>query len=75
MEGFNKFENIIKGGGITDYPAFVLMNAKIGSIFSIIQAEISMVKFKNLNQNGQELIQQSIEELEKINVFFKVFMF
>jgi uncharacterized protein (UPF0147 family) len=66
LETFNNFEKIIKNGGIKDYATFVMMNAKIGSIFSILQAESGMQHFENLSESSGSMLEQGIAEIEKI---------
>lgn len=65
-EGFNNFENIIKDGGLKDYPQFVMLNAKIGSIFSIMQATEGMDKFSNMNESSKNMLDEVIAEYQKI---------
>ncbi len=64
-EQFNVFEDIIKEGGIESYPHFVYLNAKIGSIFSIMQATNSMEQFKEMTESGDKSFEQAIAEVEK----------
>lgn len=51
-QGYSDFEKTIKDGGIKDYPAFVKMNAKIGAIFSIMQANGFMEDMGQMTTDG-----------------------
>ena len=69
--GKNQFEQInslIKETGIKDYTEFVLLNAKIGSIFSIIQGEKGMSDFEKLKEKGDKMLSDGEKQLmEQIN--------
>ena len=60
QEQYATIQNIIKDGGFDNYAQFVMVNAKIGSIFSIIQANSGMEKFENLVESGDDLIDDGI---------------
>jgi len=67
-EGFEKFENIIKEGGIKDYATFVKMNAKIGAIFSIAQGDKSVDSFGKMVVDGQKQFDEAIKDFDaKLN--------
>lgn len=63
--GFAKIESIIQEAGVDDYPAFVRLNAKIGAVFSIIQAEKGMGNFKNLEESSQQILQQGQQLIQE----------
>jgi len=63
---YKKIENIIIGGGFTNYEDFIYTNAKIGSIFSIMQAEKSMTTFENKNESGNEMFEDAIRQFEEL---------
>ena len=65
IEKFSNFEEIIKNGGFEGYPQFVYMNAKIGSIFSLIQATKSMNSFEELNESSNKMLRQGIEIIDE----------
>lgn len=64
-EEYAKIEKIITNGGF-NYYEFVVINAKVGSIFSIIQAHSVIENLENLAENNQELIDSGIAEIDKI---------
>jgi len=67
-EEFKSFEKVIKDGGIKDYAEFVKINAKIGAIFTIMQANSGMDNFEEMKNSGLEQIKQGIADLEaKLN--------
>jgi len=63
--GFTSFEEIIKEGGLEDYPDFVRLNAKIGAIFSILQANKGMDTFEKLNTDSKAMLDENIKLLEE----------
>ncbi len=70
--GFNDFEKIIKEGGLGNFPDFVRLNAKIGGVFSIMQANKGMETAKNLEESGQSMFSDGMrviqEQLDDPNV-------
>jgi len=62
---YEQFNEIIKKHGIDSYSEFVMLNAKTGAIFSIIQGEAGMGKIKNQNINGQQVIDDGIKLIEE----------
>jgi hypothetical protein len=58
--GFLEFEQIIKDAGLEDYPDFVRTNAKIGVVFSLIEANKGMKRSENLEQSSKEMIDDAI---------------
>lgn len=71
-EFYDEFKAIIKKHGIDSYADFVMLNAKIGAIFSIIQGEAGMGKLKSQNGKGLQMIEDGInlikEELKNSNL-------
>lgn len=65
QEGFNTFENTIKDAGLDSYTEFVILNAKVGSIFSLIQAESGMETFGNLRSSGNVMFDDGIAQIEE----------
>lgn len=65
QEGFNDFESAIKEGGLSGYPEFVMLNAKIGSVFGIIQASKSMNQFETMKAEGQTMLDDGRAALEE----------
>ena len=55
-DGFSDFEDIIKDGGIKDFSEFVKLNAKIGAIFSILQATKGMDKAQDLQNSSSKMM-------------------
>jgi len=62
--GFADFEEIIKDAGMEDYPDFVRTNAKIGVIFSLIEANKGMNRSSNLERSGKEMIDDGVAFIE-----------
>lgn len=58
---YAKIEEIIANGGF-NYYEFVVINAKIGSIFSILKAQSGT---ENLTENSQELTNDGTGKLQK----------
>ncbi len=65
-EQYAKIQKIIKEGGFDNYSQFIITNAKIGSIFSILQAETGMENFEDLNENSNKMLDDGIAEIDKI---------
>lgn len=65
QEQYEVVEEIIQGSGLTDYAEFATLNAKIGSVFTIIQAESGMTKFENLQDSSNSMLDEGIAELQK----------
>ncbi len=65
-EEYNKIRDIIIDGGFESFADFVYINSKIGTVFSLIQAQKGMETFENLHEDSADAIQKSIEELQKI---------
>jgi len=58
--GFLEFEKIITDAGMESYPDFVRTNAKIGIIFSLIEANKGMERSENLEQSSKEMIDDAM---------------
>ncbi len=65
MQRFNTFEEIIKESGLENYADFVRLNAKIGTIFSVIQANKGMNRFEKLNTDSKTMFDKNIKFLEE----------
>ncbi len=65
-EQYSKIEDIIKNGGFENYADFIYTNAKIGSVFSIMQAQKGMTTFENMNQSGNEMFDDAVKEIQKL---------
>jgi len=63
---YQSIEGTIKESGLKDYPMFVLLNAKIGSVFSLLQAEKGMDRFANLNSSSNVMLDDGIAEIERL---------
>ncbi len=64
--GFNDFEKIIKQNGLKDYQEFVILNAKIGALFSIMQGEQAMSMYENMTESGSAMMDAGIAGFQKI---------
>ena len=64
-KGYNTIEGIIKESGIESYAEFVRLNAKIGSVFSILQANRGMNQQANLQESGQDMFNDSYRFIEE----------
>ncbi len=62
---FANAESMITGAGLKDYPEFVILNAKIGAVFSIMQATKGMDRFKNLQESSNRMMDSGMEEIQK----------
>ena len=60
-----KFVKIIKDGGFKDFKDFIYTNAKIGSIFSILQAQKGMNVSENMQGSGNDMFADGIAEIQK----------
>ena len=71
-EGFAGFEEIVQSEGLANYPEFVILNAKIGGVFGMIQATKGMETSSNLHDSGQQMFEDSKkiiqEQLDDPNV-------
>jgi hypothetical protein len=63
---FGEIESIITDGGFRSYQEFVIVNTKIGAIFSIMQANSSMENFEDMNESGNQSFESGIAELERL---------
>jgi len=64
-DGFDSIEKIIKDCGIESYAEFVRLNAKIGTVFSILQAHRGMDQQANLQESGQDMFNDSYRLIEE----------
>lgn len=62
---YEAFEKIIKEGGLEDFADFVRLNAKIGTIFSIIQANRGMDQYEQLKGDSENMFDENIKLLEE----------
>lgn len=65
-EQYQKIQSIIKNSEFENYAQFIVINAKIGTIFSLIKAQDGMEDFENLNENSNKMIDDGIAEIDKI---------
>ena len=65
QESYEAFEKIIKEGGLDDFADFVRLNAKIGAIFSIIQANKGMEQYGKLKSGSENMFDENIKLLEE----------
>lgn len=65
-EKYSEIESIITEGGFRSYSEFVVVNTKIGAIFSILQANSSMQNFDEMTQSGNQSLESSIAEFERL---------
>ena len=65
MLGFTEFEKIITDGGLEGYSEFIRLNAKIGTVFSIIQANKGMDTFEKLSTESIQMFDDNIKSLEE----------
>jgi len=63
-EGFNDFESILKKHGLT-YPEFVKLNAKIGAIYSVLNAESFMGNMENMVGDGNNQFDDGIKQMQQ----------
>jgi hypothetical protein len=61
--GFNAFEDILKKHGLT-YKEFVILNAKIGAIFSIQQGENFMGEMAGMKTAGMEQMDAGTQQIQ-----------
>jgi len=64
-DGYNSVEEAIKESGIESYAEFVRLNAKIGTVFSMLQANRGMESQENLQNSGQEMFDDSYRYIEE----------
>lgn len=64
-EEYKKIKKLIDNGGFESYAEFVYTNAKIGSVFSILQAQKGMENFDNMNDSGNDMFDDAIAEIQK----------
>lgn len=66
LEKFSEIESVIKDGGFRSFADFVRTNAKIGAIFTVIQANSAMENYEDLNEWSNESFDSGIAEYEKL---------
>jgi len=62
----NDVEKMVVNQGFKSFSEFIVINAKVGIIFSLIQANKGIDNFKNLHENSLEMIDQGIAEYQKL---------
>lgn len=62
-EGYNVFESVLKKNGLT-YKEFVILNAKIGAIFSIQQGENFMGEMAEMKTAGMEQMDEGTKQMQ-----------
>lgn len=65
QEQFSGIESAIMDAGLANYPQFVLLNAKIGSTFSIIQASKGMDRFQNLQNSSNTMFDDGMKAIQE----------
>jgi len=63
-QGFSDIEKVLESNGLT-YMEFVKINAKVGAIFSIIQAENFMSKMEDLESWGENSIDEGVKLMQE----------
>lgn len=63
QKGFNDFEAILKKNGLT-YKEFVILNAKIGAIFSIQQGENFMGEMAEMKTAGMQQMDEGEKQIQ-----------
>lgn len=66
LEKYKEIESIITNGGFRSFQEFVLINAKIGAVFSLIQADKSINTFDEMNKWGNQAFDDGIAEYERL---------
>lgn len=64
-EGYDSVERIIQESGLESYAQFVRLNAKIGTIFSMLQAHKGLNSQENLYESGQDMFDDSNRFIEE----------
>lgn len=64
-EAYKSIEQTISNNGIGSYADFVRLNAKIGAIFSIMQATKGMTRFEELNQRSNDMFDDGIRQIDE----------
>ncbi len=62
---FKEIEKIIQSGGMIDYAEFVRLNAKIGAIFTVIQANKGMDNFQELKNESSQMLDDNVKRLKE----------
>jgi hypothetical protein len=65
QDGFVDFESAIKESGLSSYAEFVMLNAKIGTVFGIIQGTKGMDQFKDMYAKGMTAMDEGRKTLQK----------
>lgn len=63
QQGFNNFESVLKENGLT-YKEFVILNAKIGGIYSILQGEDFMNQMENMKTAGMGEMDEGTKQIQ-----------
>jgi hypothetical protein len=63
QKGFNAFEGVLKENGLT-YKEFVVLNAKIGAVYSVMQGEDFMNQMGNMKEEGMEQMDEGMKQLQ-----------
>jgi predicted ribosome quality control (RQC) complex YloA/Tae2 family protein len=64
-EGYDSVERIIQESGLESYAQFVILNAKIGTVFSMLQAHKGLNSQENLYESGQDMFDDSNRFIEE----------
>lgn len=66
-EGFSEFEASTKNNGLS-YKEFVIINAKVGAIFNVLNAQDFMNVMGNMKEEGMEQMDEGMKQMqEQIN--------
>ncbi len=65
LSGFKNFENILINNNLT-YFDFIILNAKVGAIYSILQAESFITNMDTLQAWGQNSLSDGIKQMQEL---------
>lgn len=63
-KGYNDFEKIIKNNDLT-FKEFVIINAKVGAVYSLIKADDFMNQIEKMKNEGMDQMDAGMMELQK----------
>ncbi|NJO90411.1 MAG: hypothetical protein HC831_16750 [Chloroflexia bacterium] len=65
LNGFKQFENILSNNNLS-YSDFIIINAKVGAIYSILQAESFITNMDTLQAWGQNSLNDGIKQMQEL---------
>ncbi len=65
INGFKHFENTLSNNNLT-YSDFIVLNAKVGAIYSILQAESFITNIDTLQAWGQNSLNDGIKQVQEL---------